>query len=185
MVPQHYNTDTPFCFFPIQALYMTQFERKKQEILAVQSASVVEGETNSANQPSQLSEMDIWVQSVGGKKKGRVKGLGSLGRTIKASKKSTSTLLEEIDEMIKSKIDASNAYLYAQLQNERHKNKKMRKELDLLMKHVYNKSSLNEPSSKEDNQTYEDESNDDSNNENESDSHPNNVDESDSNPDSW
>ncbi|PHT37855.1 hypothetical protein CQW23_21428 [Capsicum baccatum] len=36
-----------------------EFERKKQEILAAQSASVVNGETNSASQPAQLSEMDI------------------------------------------------------------------------------------------------------------------------------
>ncbi|KAM3248285.1 hypothetical protein P3L10_010053 [Capsicum annuum] len=56
-----------------------EFEIKKQEILAAQSASAVDKETNLASQLSQLSEMDIWVQSVGGKKKGRFKGLGSLG----------------------------------------------------------------------------------------------------------
>ncbi|KAH0725542.1 hypothetical protein KY284_001407 [Solanum tuberosum] len=103
--------------------------------------------------------MDIWVQSVGGKKKGRVKGLGSL----------------DIDEMIKAQINASNADLYAQLQNERHKNKKMRKELDLLIKHVYKKSLSNERSSQEDNQAYENESDDDSNSMNERDSDPNNL----------
>ncbi|KAM3398937.1 hypothetical protein P3S68_002453 [Capsicum galapagoense] len=86
-----------------EATYISnEFERKKQEVLATQSASIVKGETNPASQPSQLSEMDIWVQAVGGKRKGRVKGLGSLGRNVKASKKSTSTLLEELDEMIKS-----------------------------------------------------------------------------------
>lgn len=74
--------------------------------------------------------MDIWVQSVGGRKKGRVKGLGSLGRAVKVSKQSTSTLPGEIDEMTKSQVNASHADLYAQLQNKRHKNKKMRKELD-------------------------------------------------------
>ncbi|PHU17380.1 hypothetical protein BC332_13075 [Capsicum chinense] len=49
-----------------------------------------------------------------------------------------STLSKKIDEMIKSQVDASNADLYAQIQNERHKNKRMRKELDLLMKNAYN-----------------------------------------------
>lgn len=37
------------------------FERKNQEILAAQSALFVEGEANSAGQPSQLNEMNIWV----------------------------------------------------------------------------------------------------------------------------
>lgn len=37
----------------------------------------------------------------------------------------------------------------------------MRKELDLLKKHVYNKSSINKRSSNEDNQAYEDESDSD------------------------
>ncbi|KAG5614977.1 hypothetical protein H5410_014801 [Solanum commersonii] len=125
------------------------FERKKQELLASQSVSAVEGETNLAGQPSQLTEMDIWVQSVGGKKKGKVKGLGSLGRSVKSSsKQSTSALSREIDEMIKA-------------QKERHKNKRMRRELDLLKKHVYNASSSNEQSSQEDNQAYENESGDD------------------------
>ncbi|KAM3304143.1 hypothetical protein P3S67_015175 [Capsicum chacoense] len=76
--------------------------------------------------------MDIWVQSVGGKKNGRVKGLGSLGQSVKATNSSTSTLIIEIDEMIKSQVDASNADLYAQLQHERKKNKRMRKELHFL-----------------------------------------------------
>ncbi|KAH0712056.1 hypothetical protein KY289_008015 [Solanum tuberosum] len=115
--------------------------------------------------------MDIWVQSVGGKKKGRVKGLGSLGRSVKASsKQSTSALSRETDEMIKARVNASNADLYAQLQKERHKNKRMRKELDLLKKHVYNASSSNVQSSQEDNQAYEDESGDDSDSVNDSDS---------------
>ncbi|KAK4708526.1 hypothetical protein R3W88_029451 [Solanum pinnatisectum] len=98
--------------------------------------------------------MDIWVQSVGGKKKGRVKGLGSLGRSVKASsKQSTSALSRETNEMIKK---------------DRHKNKRMRKELDLLKKHVYNASSSNVQSSQEDNQAYEDESGDDSHSVNDS-----------------
>ncbi|KAK4708589.1 hypothetical protein R3W88_029514 [Solanum pinnatisectum] len=63
--------------------------------------------------------------------------------------------------MIKAQVNASNADLYAQLQNERHKNKRMRRELDLLKKHVYNTSFSNGQSSQEDNQTYEDESGDD------------------------
>ncbi|XP_070024698.1 probable transposase-like protein At4g04430 isoform X2 [Nicotiana sylvestris] len=125
------------------------FERTKQELSASQSASTEVGDTNSA---SQLSEMDIWVQSVGGKKKGRVAGLGSLGRSVKALKHSTSSLPGQIDEMIKSQVHASNANLYAQLQEERRKNKKMRKELDLLKKYVnFNASSSNELSSQEDN----------------------------------
>ncbi|MCD7457149.1 hypothetical protein HAX54_034337 [Datura stramonium] len=101
-------------------------------------------DANSASQPSQLSEMDIRMQSVGGKNKERVKGLGSLGRSVKKLKQSTSTLPEEIDEMIKSRVHASNVDLYAQLHEERCKNKMMRKELDLLKKHVYNASSSNE-----------------------------------------
>ncbi|KAM3219320.1 hypothetical protein P3L10_023851 [Capsicum annuum] len=109
-----------------------EFERKKQEILAAQSASAVDGETNSASQPAQLSEMNIWVQSVGGKKNERVKDLRSLGRSVKATNSSTSTLPIEIDEMIKSRVDASNVDLYAQLQHERKKNKRMRKELHFL-----------------------------------------------------
>ncbi|KAF3659726.1 putative suppressor protein SRP40-like isoform X2 [Capsicum annuum] len=121
-----------------------EFERKKQEILATQSTSAVDGETNSTSYPTQLSEIDIWMQSVGGKKKGKFKGLGSLGRSVKATNSSTSTLPKEIDEMIKFQVDASNAHLYAQLQNERKKNKRMRKELHMLMKHVYNKSSSND-----------------------------------------
>ncbi|KAM3246545.1 hypothetical protein P3L10_008312 [Capsicum annuum] len=86
----------------VAILHQNEFERKKQEILAAQSASAVDGETNSASQPTQLSEIDIWVQSVGGKKKGRVKGLGSLDRSVKATNSSTSTWPKEIDEMIKS-----------------------------------------------------------------------------------
>ncbi|KAF3630567.1 putative gibberellin 2-beta-dioxygenase 2-like [Capsicum annuum] len=97
-----------------------------------------------------------------------------------------STLSNEIGEMIKSQVDASNDDLYAQLQNERHKNKRMRKELDLLMKNVYKKSSSNnERPSQEDNQAYEDESDDDFDDVNESDSNPNKVDETDSDPDGW
>nr|XP_016512800.1 PREDICTED: uncharacterized protein LOC107829849 [Nicotiana tabacum] len=122
--------------------------------------------------------MDIWVQSVGGKKKGRVAGLGS----VKALKHSTSTLPGEIDEMIKSQVHASNADLYAELQEERSKNKKIGKELDLLKKYVNsNASSSNELSSQEDNQGSENESDDDSNNVNESGSNPGNVNESDYN----
>ncbi|KAL3326319.1 hypothetical protein AABB24_037148 [Solanum stoloniferum] len=104
--------------------------KKKQELLAPQRASHIEGETNLAGQPSQLTEMmDIWVEFVGGKKKGRGKGLGSLGRSVKASsKQSTSALSREIDEMIKARVNASSVDLYAQLQKECHKNKRMRKE---------------------------------------------------------
>ncbi|KAM3238243.1 hypothetical protein P3L10_013273 [Capsicum annuum] len=162
-----------------------EFERKKQEILAAQSALAVDGETNSTSEPTQLSEMDIWVQSVGGKKKERVKGLGSLGRSVKATNSSTSTLTKEIDEMIKSQVDASNAHLYAQLQNEQKKNKRMRKELHLLMNHVYNKSFSNDQRlCQEDYQAYEDESDDDSDDVNGSDN-PDNVNESDSDFDGW
>ncbi|KAF3646257.1 putative suppressor protein SRP40-like isoform X2 [Capsicum annuum] len=89
---------------------MNEFERKKQEILVVQSASAVDGETNSASQPTQLSEMDIWVQSVGRKLKGRVKGLGSLGRSVKATNSSTLTLPKEIDEMIKSQDESDDDF---------------------------------------------------------------------------
>ncbi|KAM3341311.1 hypothetical protein P3S68_028946 [Capsicum galapagoense] len=85
--------------------------------------------------------------------------------------------------MIKSQDDASNADLYAQLQNERKKNKRMRKELHLLMKHVYNKSSSNdEPLSQQDYQAYEDD--DDSDDVNGSDN-PDNMNKSDSDPDDW
>ncbi|PHT93875.1 hypothetical protein T459_01757 [Capsicum annuum] len=120
-----------------------------------------------------------------GRKKGRVKGLGSLGRSVKATNNSTSTLPKEIDEMIKPQVDASNADLYAELQNEQKKHKRMRKELDLLMKHVYKKSSANdERPSQEDNQAYEDESDGDFDGVNESDN-PDNVNKSDSDPDSW
>ncbi|KAF3672212.1 putative protein-like [Capsicum annuum] len=125
-----------------------EFERKKQEKLAVQSASAMDGETNSA---SQLTHFNI--------------------------------NLKEIDEMIKSQVDASNTDLYSQLQTERKKNKRMRKELHLLMKHVYNKSSSNnERPSQEDYQAYEDESYDDSDDVNGSDN-PDNVNESDFDPD--
>ncbi|PHT46236.1 hypothetical protein CQW23_15394 [Capsicum baccatum] len=69
------------------------------------------------------------------------------------------------------------------LQNERKKNKRMRKELHLLMKHVYNKSSSNDQRlSQQDNQAYEDESDDDSDGVNGSDN-PDNVNESDFDPD--
>ena len=79
-----------------------------------------------------------------------------MGRYVKAlSKQLTSALSRKIDEMIKIRVNASNVDLYAQLQNERHKNKRMRRELDLLKKHVYNTSSSNEQSSQEYNQTYE------------------------------
>ncbi|XP_009771648.1 uncharacterized protein [Nicotiana sylvestris] len=160
---------------------MNNFEKKKQELSASQSASTEVGDTNSA---SQLSEMDIWVQSVGGMKKGRVAGLGSLGRSVKPLKHSTSTLSGEIDEIIKSQVHASNADLYAQLQEERRKNKKMRKELDLLKKYVnFNTSSSNELSSQEDSQGSENKSDDDSDNVNESGSNHGNVNESDYNLD--
>ncbi|KAM3282931.1 hypothetical protein P3S67_026576 [Capsicum chacoense] len=59
----------------------------------------------------------------------------------------------------------------------------MREKLDLLMKHVYKKSSTNdERPSQEDNQVYEDESDGDSDDVNESDN-PDNVNASDSEPD--
>ncbi|PHT45577.1 putative voltage-gated potassium channel subunit beta [Capsicum baccatum] len=136
----------------VQPEYNLLSRHKKQEILATQCASIVDGETNLASQHAQLSEMNIWVQSVGGKKKGKVKGLGSLGRSVKATSNSTLTLPKEIDEMINSHVGDSNVDLYAQLLNERNKNKRMRKELDLLMKHVYKKSSSNdERQSQEDN----------------------------------
>ncbi|OIT21765.1 hypothetical protein A4A49_63353, partial [Nicotiana attenuata] len=113
--------------------------------------------------------MDIWVQSVGGMKKGRVAGLRSLGQSLKALKHPTSTLSGETDEIIKSQVHASNADLYAQLQEERRKNKKMRKELDSLKKYVnFNASSSNELSSQEDSQGSENKSDDDSDNVNES-----------------
>ncbi|KAM3360293.1 hypothetical protein P3S68_020005 [Capsicum galapagoense] len=61
----------------------------------------------------------------------------------------------------------------------------MRKELDLLMKHVYKKSSTNDDRpSQEDNQAYEDESDGDSDDVSESDN-PDNVNESDSEPNGW
>ncbi|XP_049391298.1 uncharacterized protein LOC125855600 [Solanum stenotomum] len=123
--------------------------------------------------------MDIWVHFVCGKKKGRVKGIGSLGQSVKvSSKQSTSALSREIDEMIKAQVNASNADLYAQLQKERHKNKRVRRELDLLKKHVYNASSSNEKSSQEDNQAYQNESGDDSDSVNDSGSAHDNVNDS-------
>ncbi|PHU28668.1 hypothetical protein BC332_00761 [Capsicum chinense] len=126
---------------------VNEFERKKQEMLAAQSASAVDRETNSAGQPAQVK----WISRC-------------------------NLLMERIKE--DSKV------LAPWLQNERHKNKRMRKELDLLMKHVYKKSSSNdERSSQEDNQTYEDESDDDFDNVNESDFNPGNVNESDFVPD--
>ncbi|XP_075113157.1 uncharacterized protein LOC107782905 isoform X3 [Nicotiana tabacum] len=77
-------------------------------------------------------------------------------------------------------VHASNADLYAQLQEERRKNKKMRKELDLLKKYVnFNASSSDELSSQEDNQGSENESDDDFDNVNESGSDPDNTNESD------
>ncbi|KAM3397138.1 hypothetical protein P3S68_000650 [Capsicum galapagoense] len=126
-----------------------EFERKKQEMLAAQSASTVDGETNSAGQPAQVK----WI---------------SRCNLLMGRKKEDSKVLA------------------SWLQNERHKNKRMRKELDLLMKHVYKKSSSNdERSSQEDNQTYEDESDEDFDNVNESDFNPGNVNESDFVPDGW
>ncbi|XP_075097337.1 uncharacterized protein LOC142174855 isoform X2 [Nicotiana tabacum] len=81
-----------------------------------------------------------------------------------------------------TEVHASNANLYAQLQEERRKNKKMRKELDLLKKYVnFNASSSNELSSQEDNQGSEDESDNDFDNVNESGSNLGNVNESDYN----
>ncbi|KAK4734287.1 hypothetical protein R3W88_008548 [Solanum pinnatisectum] len=107
------------------------------------------------------------------RKKEELKGLGSLGRSVKASsKQSTSTLSKEIDEMIKAQINASNADLYAQLQKEH-----------LLKKHVYNTSSSNEQSSQEDNQAYENESGEDSDSVIDSGSAHDNVNESDYNED--
>ncbi|KAH0672286.1 hypothetical protein KY290_024521 [Solanum tuberosum] len=85
--------------------------------------------------------------------------------------------------MIQAQINASNADLYAQLQKERHKNKRMEKELDLLKKHVYNTSSSNEQSSQEDNQAYENESGENSDSVNDSGSAHDNVNESDYNED--
>ncbi|KAK4734093.1 hypothetical protein R3W88_008354 [Solanum pinnatisectum] len=83
--------------------------------------------------------------------------------------------------MIKAQVNASNADLHAQLQKERHKNKRMRKEMDLLKKHVYNALSSNEQSSQEDNQAYENENGDDSDSMNDSGSASDNVNESNSN----
>nr|XP_009763211.1 PREDICTED: uncharacterized protein LOC104215160 [Nicotiana sylvestris] len=97
-----------------EAAYIN-FEKKKEELLASQSASV-DGETNSTSELSQLSEMDIWVLSVGGKKKGRVAGLGSLGRSVKVTKQTTSDRSEEVDDRIRTQIHALNAELYNQLE---------------------------------------------------------------------
>ncbi|KAK4733612.1 hypothetical protein R3W88_007873 [Solanum pinnatisectum] len=79
----------------VEAAYQPNYKLsdriKKQEILATQNALDGEGE---ASQPSQISEMDICVQSIGGKKE-----------ESKTSKQSTSTLPEDINEMIKSQIN--------------------------------------------------------------------------------
>nr|XP_016470907.1 PREDICTED: uncharacterized protein LOC107793135 [Nicotiana tabacum] len=159
--------------------------KKKEELLASQSA-YVDGETNLASEQSQLSEMDIWVLSVGGKKNGRVAGLGSLGRSVKVPKQTIFDVSEEVDDRIRAQVHALNAELYNQLeetqrqnkemrrQNKkmRHQNKKMRKELGdtneklaALIKHVgYPTSSSNaQSSSSEDNQDSQSD-NDDNNN---------------------
>ncbi|WMV49987.1 hypothetical protein MTR67_043372 [Solanum verrucosum] len=117
--------------------------------------------------------MDIWVQTVGGKKKRKSQRSWIPKSNCKGIEAIKINFSEDIDEIIKSHLNASNADLYAQLQNERHTNKKMRKELDLLMKHVYTKLFSNERSSQEDNQAYENESDDDSNSMNEKNSDPN------------
>ncbi|XP_059306388.1 uncharacterized protein LOC132057801 [Lycium ferocissimum] len=146
-----------------------KFEKKKEELLSTQSASV-DGDTNSASQLSPLSDMDIWALSVGGKKKGRVAGLGSLGRSVKVPRQSTSAAPDEVDE-IRSQVHTLNSELYnrleeTQCENEemRCQNKKMKKELgdtnkklEALMKHMrFSESSSNaQPSSSEDNQDSE------------------------------
>lgn len=103
-----------------------KFEAKKEELLASQSASV-DGDTNSASQPPQLSDMDIWVLSVGGKKKGRVPGLSSLGRSVKVPKQSKSAIPNEVDE-IRSQVHAINSDLYKRLEEAQHQNQEMRRQ---------------------------------------------------------
>ncbi|OIT34559.1 hypothetical protein A4A49_61245 [Nicotiana attenuata] len=113
--------------------------------------------------------MDIWVLSVGGKKKGRVAGLGSLGRSVKAPKQTTSYVSEEVDDRIRTQVHALNAELYNQLEEAQRQNEEMRRDTNVklaaLIKHVgYPTSSLNaQPSSSKDNQDSQSD-NDDNNN---------------------
>ncbi|KAG5581751.1 hypothetical protein H5410_052378 [Solanum commersonii] len=147
--------------------------------------------------------MDIWLEFVGGKKKGRVKGLGSLGRSVKASsKQSTSALSREIDEMIKARVNASN--------KRRATGKRTKEKREFILTSGSGSgegagggvSSLTKPSlpaaeeepgdrseieralsSQEDNQAYENESGDDYDSVNDSDSAHDNFNESDYNED--
>ncbi|KAL3502498.1 hypothetical protein ACH5RR_036947, partial [Cinchona calisaya] len=108
------------------------FEKKKAEI---SSQSTVENDNMSSDgsQHSQHlpSDLDIWCDAVGGKKKGRVSGLGSLGRTMKGYSSRPShpyDLPEDVDERIRSTVHSLSAELQAQLERERLEKEEMKKE---------------------------------------------------------
>ncbi|KAL3510429.1 hypothetical protein ACH5RR_029830, partial [Cinchona calisaya] len=108
------------------------FEKKKAEI---SSQSTVENDNMSSDgsQHSQHlpSDLDIWYDAVGGKKKGRVSGLGSLGRTMKGYSSRPShpyDLPEDVDERIRSTVHSLSAELQAQLERERLEKEEMKKE---------------------------------------------------------
>ncbi|KAL3537529.1 hypothetical protein ACH5RR_000895, partial [Cinchona calisaya] len=114
-----------------QAAY-ENFEKKKAEI---SSQSTVENDNMSSDgsQHSQHlpSDLDIWYDAVGGKKKGRVSGLGSLGRTMKGYSSRPShpyDLPEDVDERIRSTVHSLSAELQAQLERERLEKEEMKKQ---------------------------------------------------------
>ena len=78
------------------------------------------------------SDLHIWIDSMGGKKKGRVAGLGSLGRSMKPFSSGASqleTISEEVEERLRSEVHSFNTSLQAQLEKERQEKEEMRKEL--------------------------------------------------------
>jgi len=99
-----------------------KFEQKKLEISS-QIQSSVSGEDNGDSN-SMPPDIDIWVEAVGGMKKGRIFGLGSISKTVVASS-SQLTNVEDID-MIRSQVQALNISLQRQEQEKQ----KMRKELN-------------------------------------------------------
>ncbi|MCD9644925.1 hypothetical protein HAX54_033456 [Datura stramonium] len=70
---------------------------------------------------SEQNKINRDANAVGGKKKERVSGLGSLGRSVKVPKQSISTTPNEVDE-IRSQVHAMNSELYKRLEEAQHEN---------------------------------------------------------------
>ncbi|MED6188157.1 hypothetical protein PIB30_083322, partial [Stylosanthes scabra] len=76
------------------------------------------------------SDLQIWVDAMGGKKKGRVAGLGSFRSSIKTTFTSNAQCIGTMSEEGLESIVRSQANLQNQLEKEGNKKEEIRKDLD-------------------------------------------------------